>query len=229
MKFKVAVFIMMTILIVSGCGNGTKPSNVTEANSIETNTESSMENSTEENEADRYVVGDTVSTDIAEFTLDRAELCIALNNTYGDKFLTPKEYDANQDNKNPYVAPVGKTLLSFDFTIKNTNRTLVNFCGLDSKAWHPNFKVEYNGETYLLNRYNDRSFDLTETIKDFGDGAGYVKDECGNMIIDAGAQCKMRSVGLIGVEPKEENPVFTIILELPTSNGNTTVFAYDVK
>ena len=229
MKYKVAVFMMITMLIVSGCGNGTKSSSMNEANSTETITGSSVEDSTEKNEVDRYAVGDTVSTDIVEYTLHRAEFAIALNNMHGADFMTPKEYDENQDNGNPFVAPIGKTLLSFDFTIKNTNRTSVNFCGADSTAWHPNFKVEYNGETYLLNRHNGWSFDLTETIKDFGDGAGYVMDATGNTILDAGAECKMRSVGLVNVEPKEENPAFTIILELPTSDGNTMVFAYDVK
>lgn len=63
----------------------------------------------QEETAERYEIGDTVSTDIFEFTLDAAALTIALNCSYDDNYFTPKGYSAQSDSGNPFVAPVGHT------------------------------------------------------------------------------------------------------------------------
>ncbi|MCD7717266.1 MAG: hypothetical protein LUI39_12600 [Lachnospiraceae bacterium] len=76
--------------------------------------------------SDYYRLGDSISTDIMDFTLDSAQFAIALENTYGDDYLLPKEYDASDDAKNPFVASIGHTLVYFSMIITNNNRTSLN-------------------------------------------------------------------------------------------------------
>ena len=72
-------------------------------------------------------VGDTVSTDIFSFTLDSAALAIALDNTVDENYFLPKEFDAQQDSDNPYVAPKGHTFAAFTYTVTNLDRASAEF------------------------------------------------------------------------------------------------------
>ena len=92
---------------------------------------------------ERYQIGDTVSTDIFEFTLDAAAFTIALNRVYGSDYFTPKEYDASADSGNPFVASVGHTYVAFTYTVKCLDRS--------SNEFHDGIRgsvsIEYNGQT----------------------------------------------------------------------------------
>lgn len=71
-----------------------------------------------------YELGETVSTDIIDFTLEKAVFTIACENANGEVFLLPVEYESGANN--PFVAPVGETLVAVTFTIRNNNRTSAN-------------------------------------------------------------------------------------------------------
>ncbi|MBO5462882.1 MAG: hypothetical protein J6A49_06160 [Clostridia bacterium] len=75
-----------------------------------------------------YKIGDTVSSDILEFTLDKATLAIALNNVMDENYGSPKEYNAQADNNNPFVCAKGNTYAAFTYTINNRDRT--NYTGV---------------------------------------------------------------------------------------------------
>ena len=76
-----------------------------------------------------YHIGDTVSTNLFSFTLDAATLAIALENTHGENFGNPKEYNPQEDNGNPYVAPTGHTYAAFTYTVENISRSSEEFHG----------------------------------------------------------------------------------------------------
>ena len=61
----------------------------------------------QEETAERYKIGDTVSTDIFEFTLDAAALAIALNRSYDDNYFTPKDYHGAPTGRFPLRADDG--------------------------------------------------------------------------------------------------------------------------
>ena len=95
-----------------------------------------------ETSKETYHLGDTVSTDIFEFTLNEATFAYALNNVKGENFFAPKEYNATNDKDNPYVADTGKTFIAITYTITNTGRTTTQFY----KGGF--FTAKYNGKTY---------------------------------------------------------------------------------
>ncbi|WP_417344082.1 hypothetical protein [Evtepia gabavorous] len=95
-----------------------------------------------EGESQYYKLGDTVTTDIAEFTLDTAQFTIALSNINDETYFTPKEFDAQLDAGNPYVAPTGHTYASFTYTVTNLDRASMEFHGDSS------ISVEYDGKMY---------------------------------------------------------------------------------
>lgn len=104
-------------------------------------TASSTENKDEE-ENQYYQLGTTVSTDILAFTLNDAAMAIALSDTPDDHYCAPKEYNAEEDTDNPYVAPKGHTYAAFTYTIGNLDRAKTEF--------HPesSLSIAYKGNIY---------------------------------------------------------------------------------
>ena len=85
-----------------------------------------------------YHLGETVSTDILEFTLDYAEFAISLHNgTAGDwnYICLPKDYDSVKDSNSCFVAAIGHTLISLQFTAKNLNRVDTSFANTNNPAF----------------------------------------------------------------------------------------------
>ena len=75
-----------------------------------------------------YKLGDTVETDVVKIQLLGAKYTYALNRTMDSEYGLPKEYNADEDNGNPYVAGKGNTLASFEFYIENmTEDELIKF------------------------------------------------------------------------------------------------------
>lgn len=114
MKKLIALFLAMVMcLSLAACGNK-------QINSGNSQTDDGT--AAPNDNIQYYKLGDTVSTDIFEFTLNAAEFTIALNNVNDDDRYTPKAYDPQDDADNPYVAPVGHTYAAFSYTVSNLNR-----------------------------------------------------------------------------------------------------------
>lgn len=102
-----------------------------------------------------YKVGETVKTDLVEFTLNDSSLAISLNNSASndyENFLKPKEYDQNEHN-NMYVAKKGTTYVYMDITAKNiAERTgAVNLASnlVNEKGDYQNFTtITYKDKTH---------------------------------------------------------------------------------
>lgn len=154
-----------------------------------------------------YHLGDTVSTDIFEFSLDEATFAYALNNTKGENFFAPKEYDATNDKSNPYVADTGETFIAVKYTVTNIGRTTTQLYkgGL--------FTAKYDGKTYPVIGV------LTLNASDKSD----------NVLVEAGETETNRGYAEIGVDVENLTDGFTITVQIPNSQGKTEKFTYIIE
>ena len=99
----------------------------------------------------KLAVGETASTDIAEFTLEDAQFAYYLN----DGTLIPTD-----ESNTMYAASTGHCFVSLTFTLTNNDRGgHLSFCDPFSEdQWKPNFVLEYEGKEYPVNSYtlNDK-------------------------------------------------------------------------
>ena len=235
-------------LMACGGGGGTGDTNTpsTESeNTPSTDTPSGGEDSTPTDEQRQedgqyFQLGDTVSTDIFEFTLDTAVMTIALNNrtakdgTAGDYF-TPKKYDPQQDANNPLVAAKGHTYASFTYTVKNLDRASAKFHSGGSFA-----SVEYNGVTYIAKMNDGMDEGAYYQFQD-NDRRMY-KDEKGKLhntkayiwykgpgdefSLEVGAAESRRAYVDISVDVDDLSSDFKLTVNIPTSDGTESSFTY---
>lgn len=109
------ILVLAMCLSLCACSGDTTPS-PTDESTIEATETTTLP------EIQYYNVGDTVSTKLFSFTLDAAQLAIALNNTQGEDHGLAKEYNVEEDKNNPYVARTGHTYVAFTYTVENISR-----------------------------------------------------------------------------------------------------------
>lgn len=154
---------------------------------------------------DAHVLGETVSTEIFEFTLERAELAIAADNSYsGGNILLPKEYDAETDQKNPFVAPTGSFLVTFSCTVKNLDRGSLGFRYDD--GW---------GDPIVTFRYKGKEYKATDAVYAEPDSSGvFDVNSSSNEIMKAGEVHALRGCLTVPVEA-DLNDAFELVVRLP--------------
>lgn len=205
-KKSLIVFSVLTFLM--GCAN-------TGNNSADNNTNGT---SSSQGDNETYALGDTVETDIARFQLLAGEFTYALENTYGNSYASPKEYDATEDQKNPYVAGKGHTLAAFEFYLENLDRTSLDIGG--------GFNSEFIYVTYDNTDYSDQAVFLADSDDDFK-WEGYDSD---NILLFSGEKGYYR--GYIDVPVDVDNLDETLILNvvLPTSaEDQSSTFSYEIS
>ncbi len=182
---------------------------------------------TSEEERRYYKLGDTVSTDLFEFTLDEAKLAIALNNIIDENFFTPKEYDAQDDKNNMFVAPKGHTYAAFTYTITNLDRASTN-----SSDNGFGVVAEYDGQTYWGRKdgayflYQDHRFmDMYGKMRIESAGKWY-RNESSNYILDPSEKRVLRACIDIGVNVANLSDGFKLTVQLPDSSGDKQEFTY---
>ena len=183
-------------------------------------------------------VGETASTDIFDLTLDDATFSIALENScgpgvkykgnsaYGDgdaaaiPFLLPKEYDPEDDARNPYVAPKGHTLVAFTVTVKNNDRVAQElYEGGESLQF---VSVTYNGVEYTPVEA-EWGMEIAE------DGSWEVPSpRISNVFVSAGESTSYRMYADVEVEPESLADGFEMTFAVPNSEGGTESFTYTV-
>ena len=211
-KILIGLLALIMVLGLVGCSSSTP--------SEETNTAELTENTpqpTEEIKAAEktYSLGETVETDVIKFTLDRAELAIALHDgTAGDwdYICMPKEFEQNDDNS-CFVASIGHTLCSLQFTLCNKNRVDMS---IDEKTI---FSVEYNGTVYSDCECKTGFYPST----DAHDWSGVT-----SLTIDAGSTLMYRCGVDFPTDASDLTDSFNLIVNLPTSENNTESFIYSV-
>ncbi len=226
MKRMLAVAMSMFIVILNVCGCGSTGISISEQGK---ETESSVGVTSEEsiNDTMSFALNTTVSTDRVDFTLEKAEFTIACSNTVDDNYLLPKEYDAANDNSNPHVASVGKTLVALTFTITNRDRTSLKVS--DSSGWHLDWKVFYKGNEWRLKRQGVDSYgiDLHYAAIQENDGS-WKQSDTDNKILQPGQSITVRTYGVLDMEPDDLSDDFVLAVNLPSSSAYQ-MFDYQVK
>ncbi len=162
-----------------------------------------------------YKIGDTVSSDILEFTLDEAALAIALNNVIDENYGSPKEYDAQVDNDNPFVCAKGHTYATFTYTINNLDRT--NYNGV-----LPLVEAEYKDVV------SDKQVDCAEYTGEWKSTGNNATPPVysWHFVLEPGVAETYRSYIEIPVEADNLTDDFVLTVNLPASDGSTTSFSY---
>lgn len=190
-----------------------------------------------------YSVGETVETDVVSFTLDRAELAVALNSSMGfgarqapdglaggDYFL-PKEYDALDDSENAFVAAKGHTFVSLTFTARNLDRASVKVFDKPSDE----ISITYNGEVFTGNSIASEDGKVRIEAENV-DGAGWKpRDVVGSHLPLAGilllpnSEASYKACIDIPVEIENLDSPFEIAFYLPKSDGERQPFTFSVN
>lgn len=217
------ILALVLMLALAACGGGEKTDITSDSDTTsETNTPSNSENPATadptETETQYYQIGDTVSTDIVEFTLDEAELAIALSNMQDETYGMPKEYSSQEDAQNPFVAAKGHTYATFTYTLNNLDRT------------------SFNGELPLVSaQYQDAVSDKQVDCAELSAESGVWESNGNNpvspvyswhFVLDVGEQRSFRSFIDLPVEAESLTDSFILTAELPVSDGSTASFSY---
>lgn len=176
-----------------------------------------------------YHIGDIVSTDIAEFTLNDSQLTIALSNIVDDKYFTPQEYDAERDAINPLVAKTGHAFVYVDFTLSAVDRSSI--CVNDT-AYHNGdlYKISYKGKTSKGNF--EIGAEKTISSNDYGKVANGEWERRSNRVagitISKGGKSQFRGCAEIeNIENLKDK--YYITFKLPNSQGKTQDFTYVIN
>ncbi len=227
MKKLLLILLAFTMCVsMCACGESKSEGDVSASKSISEN--SNEESSIAEPEVTYYYIGDTVSTDIVEFTLDDAAFAIALVNNSGETYCTPKEYDPDKDQKNPYVAKKGQTIVFYEYTIKNLDRTSLKFYVTNLAT------IKYNETLYEGNNQNcavyhydiNKYYDQYGKLKTEEPYVWHIENTSSGFFVDASAKQSHRTYFIIGTEVSDINDEFAITFNLPTSSGEKESFTY---
>lgn len=173
-----------------------------------------------------YNIGDTVATDLAELTLNKCELTIALSNTNDDTFFLPKKYDSSDDINNPLVAKAGHTLVFVDFTLSAKDRDSINV----NDSFRGNFyEVQYGKNKFKGNfEFGLEKIEKSTFANEFANSK-WQKHTSSNILISKGGESQFRASAEIATEVKSLDDKFYITFNLPNSEGKTTSFTYVVN
>ena len=165
-----------------------------------------------------YKLGDTVSSDILEFTLDKATLAIALNNIIDNDYCSPKEYNSQTDNDNPFVCAKGHTYAAFTYTIKNIDRT--NYNGV-----LPLVEAEYKDVKSDKQVDGAQYFSALDEWKPTGNNANPPVYSW-HFVLEPESPETYRSYIDIPVEADSLTDDFILTVNLPASDGSISNFSY---
>lgn len=173
-----------------------------------------------------YNIGDTVATDLAELTLNKCELTIALSNTNDDTYFLPKKYDSSDDINNPFVAKAGHTLVFVDFTLRAKDRDSINV----NDSFRGNFyEVQYGKNKFKGNfEFGLEKIEKSTFANEFANSK-WQKHTSSNILISKGGESQFRASAEIATEVKSLDNKFYITFNLPNSEGKTTSFTYVVN
>ncbi len=177
----------------------------------------------------KYSLGETVSTNLAEFTLENSSLTYYVSNN-STNYVEPT------DTPNTlFAASVGHCYVSVTFTITNKDRGgSISFASFGSE-WDPKWSVSYNGADYTVKGYSLNDNAGTNYIN-----LGYsaiIEKESGNVIkthtsqnylLSAGETVTIRTFGIIDIEPQNLTDGFEFTVGVPNSNNEYEYFTYVV-
>ena len=173
----------------------------------------------------KLTLGETASTDLAEFTLENSQFTYYVSNN-SSNYVEPTE------TPNPmFAASIGHCYVSVTFTITNKDRGgSISFA--DSPGWIPNWTVSYGGNDYTV-----KGFDLNNNagtymnlafsaLVDKESGKVIEKHSSMNCLLSAGETATLRTFGIIDVDPEALTDGFEFTVRVPKSKGEYEYFTY---
>lgn len=227
MKKVFALFMALALcLSLCACGNEASPS----ADESGGDTTLAAEDTT--TPETYYQIGDTVSTNLFNFTLDAAELAIALENTYGETYGDPKEYNPQEDSNNPFVAPTGHTYVAFTYTVENISRASEDFQSFSGDPDWGSLKIIYKDTEYTTGivdcavlYYQDHQYlDINGQLKTNAANRWYAY-HASNMLVGASEKQSSKAYADFAVEVDSLTDEFYLCVRVPSSEGSE-VFTY---
>lgn len=195
--------------------------------------------------ATTYKLGDTVSTDIIDFTLKNATFAF-----YADKHLefdsktrvltakTAENYALPEEQPNgdmDFTANKGRVLICLEFVIKNNDRAKINIGGSFADWLSDDFNITYDGQDYLVKGYdlNDPDgdtfgFDLAEAITSLSAGEKWVYSGTNNQFLEAGKELTARTVGIASFEPSSLTDAFLFRVDVLNSKKEKEQFVFSI-
>ena len=184
----------------------------------------------EGNSAVKLALEEMASTDLVDFTLEKAEFTYYVENTIDDTYYLPTE-----DKDTIYAASLGNCLVALTFTMENKDRAgNISVCDISSEGWNPEFEVTYNKEKYELkgfdlNKNDGDRFDLTHSAEvNLETGEMLETHGASNYLLDAGETVTLRTFGIINTEPENLTDGFDFSVKIPTVDGKYQKFTYTV-
>ena len=186
-----------------------------------------------------YKLGDTVSTDIVDFTLSDAYFCYYadMSATSGDISEYAKALDEKPGVFMSYVASKGHVLIPVTYTVNNKDRTLLSVGG----DWALKFKVLYDNDEYDLRGYDISEKDGRDGLRmgwsaiSHTNGKSYTPVEQRSMsapllneLQDPGT-VMYKTVGISAFDPDSLDDSFKITVNVINSEGEYEYFTYAVE
>lgn len=227
----VLALVMMSLLVA--CGNDVsqmdKDMDNTEAGNSQMDPDTTNTEAGNSEEMPVGVVGQVVSSDIIELTVNNVKLsyyAIAPQTGSNGKTGNPDEAcSASENEEKFFVARKGRTLVCLDFTLKNNDRGSLNTDrGLVS------FSVQQNDNYAKVNGYDLNSEDgrpgLNLSFSPISvNGQDFVTNDTSNEIISAGDSVRIKVVGIIGFDADITAP-FELVVSIDNSSGGEEQFVY---
>lgn len=173
-----------------------------------------------------YKIGDTVSTDIAEFTLNNSELAIALSNANDNTYYTPREYNAEKDASNPYVADTGHTFVYVDFTISAIDRSDLNINDSFNGSF---YEIMYNNENYKGNFKIGMEKVESSNYQNKRITGKWEKYNSSNILISKSGKSQFKGYADIPTNVNDLKDKYYITFNLPNAESKTTPFTYVIN
>lgn len=172
-------------------------------------------------------VGDTISTDLVEVTPTSIQFAFALNNqtpfgadavAENNHFLQPKEYNPDEDSKNPFVASKGNVLVSFEIKANNLDRKSLT---LDDSSTSSQLisAVEYNGVTYSGSDVTAKGYC---SVPEKGSSGSRVA----NLLLGNEGPEIHRGYVEFHFEPSSTSDSMKVTFSLPNSDGSRSEFVF---
>lgn len=180
--------------------------------------------------------GETVSTDIMEFTVKEAALgyyAIAPEALVGTgEIMNLSEACKALKEESSYcyfTSSKGHCLLSVDFVFKNVDRDTCSLGG-----YTVDLSVVKDGKHSIVRGYDLNDKDGSYGIKlascmKSNDGKTFYRIDTDNILVGAGETVEVRNVGVVGFEPDSLDGPFDIIVTLRDSKDQEKDFLYTIK
>lgn len=150
----------------------------------------------------KYLIGDKVSTDLVEFTIETSKLTLAI-----DSEGKVKDYEEGEHYK--YVASKGHVYASFTLIIKNLDRS----------------KLELSND-FITAKYNGKKSNILEVVSSSEDLAKW--NSISKISMAADKELTYRGFIEIDSDATDLDDDFELIVELPKSDGSTEKYVFEI-